>query len=299
MIKKLCPSVFKNFFIIYICLFWQQLIYPFINYMHGVLFPGEIRGAFKNMTMRSLKDKIVIISGASRGIGRAVAIELAGEGANVSFNFRSSEAEAKELEKEIRGLGVKVKGSQVDIKDYDAVKSWVDDTVGSFGGLDMVVNNAGITKDGALALMSPDSWKEVINTNLDGVFNLTKAAILIFMKQKSGNVINITSVSGMMGMARQTNYAASKAGIIGFSKSLAKEVAAYNIRVNAVAPGFIETDMVKELNEAYLEEVMKQVPLGRMGRADEVARTVRFLASDDSKYITGQTIVIDGGLSSA
>jgi 3-oxoacyl-[acyl-carrier protein] reductase len=251
------------------------------------------------MTKKSLKDKIVIISGASRGIGRAVAIELAREGADISFNFRSSETEAKELEKEIQGLGVKAKGVQVNIKDYDAVKSWVDDTVGSFGGVDIIVNNAGITKDGALALMSPDNWKEVINTNLDGTFNLTKAAILIFMKQKSGNVINITSVSGMMGMARQTNYAASKSGIIGFSKSLAKEVAAYNIRVNAVAPGFIETDMVKDLNEAYVEEVMKQVPLGRMGRAEEVAKAVKFLASDDSKYITGQTIVIDGGLSSA
>ena len=251
------------------------------------------------MTKKSLKDKTVIISGASRGIGRAVAIELAREGADISFNFRSSETEAKELEKEIQGLGVKAKGVQVNIQDYDAVKSWVDDTVNSFGGIDIIVNNAGITKDGALALMSPDNWKEVINTNLDGTFNLTKAAILMFMKQKSGNVINITSVSGMMGMARQTNYAASKAGIIGFSKSLAKEVAAYNIRVNAVAPGFIETDMVKELSEAYMEQVMKQVPLGRMGRAEEVARTVKFLASDDSKYITGQTIVIDGGLSSA
>ena len=250
------------------------------------------------MTKKSLKGKTVIISGASRGIGRAVAIELAREGADISFNFRSSEAEAKQLEKEIQGLGVKAKGVQVDIQDYDSVKSWVDDTVSSFGGIDIVVNNAGITKDGALALMSPNSWKEVINTNLDGTFNLTKAVILIFMKQKSGNVINITSVSGMMGMARQTNYAASKAGIIGFSKSLAKEVAAYNIRVNSVAPGFIETDMVKELSEAYMEQMLKQVPLGRMGKVEEVASTVKFLASDDSKYITGQTIVIDGGLSS-
>ena len=250
------------------------------------------------MTNKSLKGRTVVISGASRGIGRAIAIELANEGADISFNFRSSEAEARELEKEIQGMGVKAKGFQVDIQDYDSVKSWVDDTVDSFGGIDIIVNNAGITKDGALALMSPSSWKEVINTNLDGTFNLTKAAILLFMKQKSGNVINITSVSGMMGMARQTNYAASKAGIIGFSKSLAKEVAAYNVRVNSVAPGFIETDMVKELSEAYMEQMLKQVPLGRMGKVEEVARTVKFLAGDDSKYITGQTIVIDGGLSS-
>ena len=251
------------------------------------------------MTKESLKDKTVIVSGGSRGIGRAVAIELAGEGANISFNYLNSDVEAKELEKEIQVLGVKVKGSQVDIKDYDAVKSWVTDTVSLFGGLDIVVNNAGITKDGALALMSPDNWKEVINTNLDGTFNLTKAAILIFMKQKSGNVINITSVSGVMGMARQTNYAASKSGIIGFSKSLAKEVAAYNIRVNAVAPGFIETDILKDLKEDYMEQMIRKIPLGRLGESVEVAKVVKFLASNDSKYITGQTIIIDGGLSSA
>ncbi len=250
------------------------------------------------MTIKSLKDKTVLVSGASRGIGRAVAIELAGEGADISFNFRSSETEAKELEKELQDMGVKAKGFQVDIQDYDSVKSWVDDTVGLFGGIDIIVNNAGITKDGALALMSPANWKEVINTNLDGTFNLTRAAILIFMKQKSGNVINITSVTGMMGMARQTNYAASKAGIIGFSKSLAKEVAAYNIRVNAIAPGFVETDILKNLKEDYMEQMLKTIPLGRLGKPAEVAKAVKFLASDDSKYITGQTIVIDGGLSS-
>lgn len=251
------------------------------------------------MKNKSLKDKTVIISGASRGIGRAVAVELAREGANISFNFRSSEAEAKELEKEIRSLDVSAEGSQVDIRDYDAVKAWVDRTAGSFGAIDIVVNNAGITKDGALALMSPDNWKEVINTNLDGTFNLTRAAILLFMKQKSGNVVNITSVSGVMGMPRQTNYSASKAGIIGFSKSLAKEVAAYNIRVNSVAPGFVETDILKDLKEDYIEQMLRNIPLGRLGRPDEVAKAVRFLASEDSKYITGQTIVIDGGLSSS
>jgi 3-oxoacyl-[acyl-carrier protein] reductase len=250
------------------------------------------------MTIKSLKDKTVLISGASRGIGRAVAIELAGEGADISFNFRSSETEARDLEKELQAMGVKAKGFQVDIQDYNSVKSWVDDTADSFGGIDIIVNNAGITKDGALALMSPANWKEVINTNLDGTFNLTRAAILIFMKQKSGNVINITSVTGMMGMARQTNYAASKAGIIGFSKSLAKEVAAYNIRVNAIAPGFVETDILKNLKEDYMEQMLKTIPLGRLGKPAEVAKAVKFLACDDSKYITGQTIVIDGGLSS-
>lgn len=251
------------------------------------------------MMNKSLKDKTVVVSGASRGIGRAVAVELATAGANISFNFRSSEAEARELEKEIQSLGVKAKGYQTDIKDYDAVKSWVDSTVESFGGIDVIVNNAGITKDGALALMSLANWKEVINTNLDGTFNLTKAAILIFMKQKSGNVINITSVSGVMGMARQTNYAASKAGIIGFSKSLAKEVAAYNIRVNSVAPGFVETDILRDLSKDYMDQMLKSIPLGRLGRPEEVASAVRFLAGEESRYITGQTIVIDGGMSSA
>src|SRR4030067_2329517 len=245
----------------------------------------------------SLKNKTVVISGAARGIGRSVAIELASEGANISFNFITSSKEAKGLEKEIKSFGVNVKSFQVDIKDYNAVKSWVDNTKELFGGIDIVINNAGVIKDRALALMEPGDWHEVINTNLDGTFNLTRAAIVTFIKQKSGVVINITSVSGIVGLPRQTNYAASKAGIIGFTKSLAKEVASYNIRVNAVAPGFIETDMLKELKEEYKSQVMKQIPLCRFGRPEEVARVVRFLVSDEAGYITGQTLMIDGGMS--
>jgi len=245
----------------------------------------------------SLKNKIVVISGAARGIGRAIAIELASEGANISFNFITSSKEAKGLEKEIKSFGVNVKSFQVDIKDYNAVKSWVDNTKELFGGIDIVINNAGVIKDRALALMEPGDWHEVINTNLDGTFNLTRAAIVTFIKQKSGVVINITSVSGIVGLPRQTNYAASKAGIIGFTKSLAREVASYNIRVNAVAPGFIETDILKDLKEEYKDQIMKQIPLNRLGRPEEVAKVVKFLVSDGARYITGQTIVVDGGMS--
>ncbi|MBI5207813.1 MAG: 3-oxoacyl-[acyl-carrier-protein] reductase [Candidatus Firestonebacteria bacterium] len=243
------------------------------------------------------KDKTAIISGAARGIGRAIALELAGEGANISFNFLKSIEDAEALKKEIEKLGVKVKSYQTDIKDYNAVKSWVDDTKKYFGGIDIVVNNAGIIKDKALALMEISDWHEVVDTNMDGTFNLTRAAIIELIKQKSGVIINITSVSGIIGMARQTNYSASKAGIIGFTKSLAHEVAPYNIRVNAVAPGFIETDMLKNLKEEYREQIIKQIPLHRMGRPEEVAKAVKFLISDDASYITAQTIIIDGGMS--
>src|SRR4030042_2523890 len=211
----------------------------------------------------SLRDKTVIISGAARGIGRAIAIDLAKEGANISFNFLKSSKDAEDLEKEIKDFGVKVKSFQVDIRDYDAVKSWVDNTKELFGGIDVAINNAGVIKDKALALMEPDDWHEVINTNLDGTFNLSRAAIITFIKQKSGVIVNITSVSGITGMSRQTNYSASKAGIIGFTKSLAKEVAPYNIRVNAVAPGFIETDMTTELSEKSREKFLNMIQLHR------------------------------------
>jgi 3-oxoacyl-[acyl-carrier protein] reductase len=244
-----------------------------------------------------LRNKTVIISGAARGIGRAIAIDLAREGASISFNFLRNYKDAEDLEKEIKNFGVKVKSFQVDIRDYDAVKSWVDNTKELFGGIDIAVNNAGIINDKALALMEPEDWHEVINTNLDGTFNLTRAVIITFMKQKSGVIVNITSVSGIAGMSRQTNYSASKAGMIGFTKSLAREVASYNIRVNAVAPGFIETDMLRDLKEEYKSQIINQIPLCRFGRPEEVARVVRFLGSDEASYITGQTIVIDGGMS--
>jgi 3-oxoacyl-[acyl-carrier protein] reductase len=244
-----------------------------------------------------LENKVAVISGAAKGIGRAVAIELAGEGANISFNFLKSSKEAMELEKEIKALGVNVKSFQADIKNYDDVKLWVDNTRELFGGIDIIINNAGVIRDKALALMDPNEWREVINTNLDGTFNLTRAAIVTLIKQKNGIIVNISSVSGITGMPRQTNYAASKAGIIGFTKSLAREVAPYAVRVNAVAPGFIETDMLKDLKEEYKTQMIKHIPQGRLGKPEEVAKVVKFLVSDDARYITGQTIIIDGGMS--
>ncbi|MCM8781247.1 MAG: 3-oxoacyl-[acyl-carrier-protein] reductase [Candidatus Omnitrophica bacterium] len=244
-----------------------------------------------------LKSKVAIISGATRGIGRAIALELGREGANIAFNYLKSKSEALDLEKEIKAIGVESKASQIDISDFDAVSEWVKKTKELFGGLDILINNAGIINDKALMFMEKEDWLKVINTNLNGVFNLTHAAIIGFMKQKSGNIVNITSVSGITGMAKQTNYAASKAGIIGFTKSLAKEVAAYNIRVNAVAPGFIETDMLDNLKEAYKKELLKNIPLARFGSPEDVAKVVKFLVSDAASYITGQTIIIDGGLS--
>jgi len=246
-----------------------------------------------------LENRKVMISGASRGIGRAIALELAKEGASISFNYATSVKEAAELEKEISLLGVKVKGFQVDIKNFDAVKNWVEQTKEFLGGLDTVINNAGIIKDKALALMDVSEWHDVVSTNLDGTFNLSRCAILTFLKQKSGNIVNVSSVSGVIGLPRQTNYSASKAGIIGFTKALAKEVASYGIRVNAVAPGFIETDMMKDLKEEYKAKVLKHIPLAKMGSAQDVAKAVKFLVSEASSYITGQTIVIDGGLSIA
>jgi len=246
-----------------------------------------------------LKNKIAIISGASRGIGRAIALELAREGANIAFNYLKSKSEAQELEEELKALGVKAKAYQLDISNFDTVSEWVKETKEFFGGLDIIINNAGIIKDMALMFMGKNDWQEVIDTNLGGVFNLTHAAIIGFMKQKSGNIVNITSVSGIVGMARQTNYAASKAGIIGFTKALAKEVGGYNIRVNAVAAGFIETDMTKDLKDSYKNEMLKQIPLGRFGKPEEVAKAVKFLASDEAEYITGETIVVDGGMTMA
>lgn len=244
-----------------------------------------------------LKDKIAIISGGSKGIGRAIALELAGEGVNIAFNYLKSKQEAEALENELVKLGVKAKTSCVDIKDSNAVLKWVEATKEHFGGLDIIVNNAGIIKDKALALMELSDWHDVIDTNLNGMFNLTRAAVITLIKQKKGDIINITSITGIRGMPRQTNYAASKAGIIGFTKSLAQELASYNIRVNAIAPGYIETDMTSQLKEEQKDKLIKRIPLSRFGKAQEVAKGVKFLLSDAANYITGQTIIIDGGLS--
>lgn len=243
-----------------------------------------------------LKDKKAIVTGASRGIGRAIALELAKEGADISFNYLKNKEKAEELVNEIKSLGRKAFAYQVDIRDFQAVKEWIEKTKDALGTIDILVNNAGITKDKALMLMDISQWKDVIDTNLTGVFNASRACIVTFLKQKSGSIVNISSVSGVIGLARQTNYASSKAGIIGFTKSLAREVAQYNIRVNTVVPGFIQTDILDTLNEDIKSKLLKEIPLNRLGKPLEVAKSVVFLLSDNAKYITGQSIQIDGGL---
>lgn len=243
-----------------------------------------------------LRGKVAIVTGGSRGIGRAIVTEFARQGASVAFNFLKSEEQALSLKKEIEAGGGKAMVFRQDVKDFDAIKVMVEGVKASLGGLDIIVNNAGILRDKALMLMEEQDWGEVISTNLSGAFNLIRASIVTMMKQKSGAIINITSVAGLKGMPRQVNYSASKAGMIGLTKALAKEVGRYNIRVNAVAPGYIDTDMVKDLKSDYKKELLGYIPLSRFGRAEEVARVAAFLASDKAEYITGQTITVDGGL---
>ncbi len=243
-----------------------------------------------------LSHKVAIVTGGSRGIGRAIVSEFAKQGANVAFNFLKSEDKALELKREIEEKGGKVLTFRQDVKDYGAIKIMVEGVKSQFGRLDIIVNNAGILRDKALMLMEEQDWEEVISTNLSGAFNLVRAAIVTFMKQKSGNIINITSVAGIKGMPRQVNYSASKAGMIGLTKALAKEVGPYNVRVNAIAPGYIDTDMVKDLKEDYKKELLERIPLNRFGKSEEVAKIAAFLASDQARYITGQVLTIDGGL---
>jgi len=243
-----------------------------------------------------LSGKVAIVTGGSRGIGKAVVKAFANEGAKVAFNFLTSEDKALALKKEIEDAGGEALVFRQDVKDYNAIRVMVEGVKNHFGRLDIIVNNAGILRDKAMMLMEESDWEDVIATNLTGAFNLIRASIVTFMKQKSGNIINLTSVAGLKGMPRQVNYSASKAGIIGLTKSLAREVGAYNIRVNAIAPGYIDTDMVKGLREEMKSEIVKKIPLGRVGLADEVANAAVFLASEQSRYITGQTITVDGGM---
>lgn len=246
--------------------------------------------------MKLLTGKIAIITGASRGIGRAIAKKFAEEGANVAFTFLSSVEKAKELEKELTVFGVKAIGYQSDAANSKACDELVNAVVAEFGTVDILVNNAGITRDNLLMRMTEAQWDEVINANLKSVFNLTKAIQRPMLKAKRGSIINMTSVVGIEGNAGQSNYSASKAGIIGFTKSIAQELGSRNIRSNAVAPGFIETEMTAALDPKIKDGWIQDIPLKRTGTAEDVANLVAFLASDNSSYITGQVVSICGGM---
>ncbi|MDR6997938.1 3-oxoacyl-[acyl-carrier-protein] reductase [Neobacillus niacini] len=244
----------------------------------------------------SLAGKAVLVTGASRGIGREIALELARQGANVAVNFAGSEAKANEVVDEIKALGRDAFTVKCDVSNSEEVASMVKETVERFGKLDILVNNAGITKDNLLMRMKEEEWDDVISINLKGVFLVTKAVTRQMMKQRSGRIINIASIVGVSGNPGQANYVAAKAGVIGLTKTTAKELAARNITVNAIAPGFITTDMTDKLTEEIKTEMLKQIPLARFGEPKDIAKVTAFLASDDSSYMTGQTLHIDGGM---
>jgi 3-oxoacyl-[acyl-carrier protein] reductase len=247
--------------------------------------------------MKLLEGKTAIVTGASRGIGEAVAIKLATEGASIAFTFLSSDERAKALEEKLKGLGVKARGYKSNAGIYNDCEQMVDAVMKEFGTVDICVNNAGISKDNLLLRLSPEQWDEVMNTNLKSVYNMTRLVIRPMMKAKKGSIINMSSIIGIRGNAGQSSYAASKAGIIGFTKSIALELGSRNIRCNAIAPGFVETDMTNYLQDAEsAKSFLSKIPLARFGTAEEIANTTLFLASDMSSYITGQVISTCGGL---
>lgn len=250
----------------------------------------------KRRTMKLLQDRVVLITGASRGIGKAIAEECAKQGAIVAFTYLSSEEKARALEAELIALGGKAKGFKSDAANFDAAQKLVEDVVADFGTVDVLVNNAGITRDTLLMRMTEEQWDEVINTNLKSAFNLTKAVQKPMLKARKGSIINMSSVVGVSGNAGQANYAASKAGLIGFTKSVAQELGSRNIRCNAIAPGFIETEMTDALDEKVVQEWRNSIPLKRGGSPKDVADVTVFLASDMSAYVTGQTINVCGGM---
>lgn len=249
--------------------------------------------------MKLLEGKVAIVTGAARGIGEAIAVKLAEQGAHIAFTYvsDSSAEKAKTLQQKIEALGVKAKAYQSNAGDFAASEAFVNDVVKEFGTVDVCVNNAGISKDNLLLRMSPDQWDDVMNVNLKSVYNMTKQVIRPMMKAKKGSIINMSSIIGIRGNAGQSSYAASKAGIIGFTKSIAHELGSRNVRCNAIAPGFIETDMTHYLKDGDASKAfLEKIPLGRFGKAEEVADTTLFLASDLSSYITGQVISTCGGL---
>lgn len=246
--------------------------------------------------MKLMEGKVALVTGGTRGIGKGIAVKLAENGANVAFTFHSSVEKAKVVEDELTALGVKAKGYRSDAADYKAAEQLIADVVKDFERIDAVVNNAGITKDGLLMRMSEENWDDVMRTNLKSVFNITKAVQRTLLKQRSGSIINMSSIVGVRGNGGQSNYAASKAGIIGFTKSIAQELGSRNIRCNAIAPGFIATEMTDELGEEVIDEYLKNIPLNRPGTPEDVANAVLYLASDLSTYVSGQTLSVCGAL---
>ncbi|SHE31331.1 3-oxoacyl-[acyl-carrier-protein] reductase [Psychroflexus salarius] len=246
--------------------------------------------------MKLLENKNVIITGGSRGIGKGIAEVFAQHGANVAFTYNSSKEAAETLAKDLEKLGIKAKAYQSDASDFDQAQQLASDVIKDFGSVDVLINNAGITKDNLLMRMSEEDFNKVIEVNLNSVFNLTKAVLRPMLKQRHGSIINMSSVVGIKGNAGQANYSASKAGIIGFSKSVALELGSRNIRSNVIAPGFIETEMTAKLDEATVDSWRQAIPLKRGGTPTDIANACVFLASDMSTYITGQTLSVDGGM---
>ncbi|TXC91991.1 3-oxoacyl-[acyl-carrier-protein] reductase [Metabacillus litoralis] len=243
-----------------------------------------------------LNNKVALVTGASRGIGKAIALDLAQNGASIAVNYAGNEAKANEVVDEIKANGGQAIAIKADVSNQDDVQQMIKAVIGEFVSLDILVNNAGITRDNLLMRMKDDEWDDVINTNLKGVFLCTKGVTRQMMKQRNGRIINITSIVGVSGNPGQANYVAAKAGVIGLTKTTAKELASRNINVNAVAPGFITTDMTDELSEEVKSEMLKQIPLAKLGEPSDIANLVTFLASEKSKYITGQTMHVNGGM---
>ncbi|CAI8738308.1 3-oxoacyl-[acyl-carrier-protein] reductase [Bacillus velezensis] len=243
-----------------------------------------------------LNEKTAVVTGASRGIGRAIALDLAKNGCNVVVNYSGNEAKANEVVDEIKSLGRNAIAVKADVSNSEEVQNMMKEAVAAFSSIDILVNNAGITKDNLLMRMKENEWDDVININLKGVFNCTKAVTRQMMKQRSGRIINVSSIVGVSGNPGQANYVAAKAGVIGLTKSSAKELASRNITVNALAPGFISTDMTDKLSKEVQDEMLKQIPLARFGDPSDISSVVTFLASEGSRYMTGQTLHIDGGM---